>query len=103
MKTAQSLLAAFGIGIVTGCAISKALEKKSLSSEKALNEVKIALKENMDIDGAWIYSEPEEWKNGKLSQTVFHGGITENQDGEAVHYDFVVDAKTGTIIKLDPQ
>ncbi|MGV3488999.1 MAG: peptidase M4 [Tuberibacillus sp.] len=103
MKTTQSLVAAFGIGLVAGYFAGKAAGGGTLNSERALAEVKAALNGNMDIDGAWIYSQPEEWENGKLRQTVYHGGLTENKDGEAVHYDFVVDARTGTIIQFTQQ
>lgn len=103
MKTTQSLVVAFGIGMLAGYFVNKAINGKSLSSEQALSEVKSALKGHMDIDGAWIYSQPEEWENGKLRHTVYHGGITENKDGEAVHYDFVADAKNGTLLSLTEQ
>lgn len=104
LKTTPSLLAAFGVGAVTGYCITKGLSNlRPLSSERALREVKASLKDILDVDGAWIHLQPEEWENGKLTQTVYHGGVTETRDGEAVHYDFVVDAQTGTILKLEEQ
>jgi predicted small secreted protein len=103
LKKTQSLMAAFGIGMVAGYFMKKRFSSRPLSPERVLSEVKSTLKKSLDVDGAWIYLQPEEWQNGKMTQSVYQGGITENQDGEAIHYDFVADASTGTIIKLEEQ
>ena len=105
MKTIPSLLMGFGVGFAVGYIAKRGLNGKTLSPERALCEVKSTLKENgIDTDGAWIYSQTEELSKDKLSQSVYYGGITENHDDEeAVHYDFVADAKTGTILEFSEQ
>lgn len=104
MKTIPSLLMGFSVGFTVGYIVKSGLNGKILSPERALIEVKSTLKKNgIDIDGAWIYSQAEEWSKDKISQSVYYGGITENHDDEAVHYDFVADAKTGTILEFSEQ
>ncbi|MFC4618299.1 hypothetical protein ACFO4N_06090 [Camelliibacillus cellulosilyticus] len=102
MKGSKILIAAVA-GAVCGYYIKKTLDGRPLKPEGVLSAVKKSIKKDMDIDGAWIFLISEEWKNGRLNQKVYRGGITEATNGEAKHYDFIADADTGTVLRLDPQ
>ena len=104
MKTTRTAILAFALGTAVGFSLTKAFSKhRLLRSDEVLTKVKSQIKNAFAIDGAWIYSEPEQRKNGMLTQTVYRGGVTENKDEEAVHYDFVADAHTGTLLSFTPQ
>ena len=94
------ILTAVSIGFFGGFLVKKALDLQPLSPEKALSKVKTAVKEAINIDGAWIFLQKENWTNGKLTYEVYKGGLTETVNDEVLHYDFIADAKTGTLLHL---
>jgi predicted small secreted protein len=99
----QTLITAFGIGVVGGYLLKKGLDLRTPSPERVLAAVKAHVKRDLRIDGAWIHLQPENWMNGPLRQWVYRGGLTESVDGEAVHYDFIADARTGAVLRLERQ
>lgn len=95
------------IGLAGGAAIGYALARLQssgeLSPEKALQQVKKAAKKELSLDGAWIYLTPQPFNKNHLSYNVYKGGLTAKDDGGIRHYDFVADAKTGTVLNLEAQ
>ncbi len=81
----------------------KVLRKKTLSSEEALKIVKKQVRQALHIDGAWIYLTPQDYSKNGLNYQVYKGGLTSKDEQSSLHYDFVVDASTGTIIDLNEQ
>ncbi|WP_062354899.1 PepSY domain-containing protein [Bacillus kwashiorkori] len=95
------------IGTVCGLAIgwaSKTLvEKKNFSSEEVLHKVKKELVNSgktRKIIGSWIVCTPEKFVKDMLTYKVFRGGVTMLTDNEQTTYEFIADAKTGTILDL---
>lgn len=87
-------------GLATGFAIANQLNKRRISPEKALHNVKNALDDQLVIEGSWIQMTPEKMSNGLLEHMVYRGGITSNEQNRINHYDFAVDAKTGTVLEV---
>lgn len=97
----KRLLIGISIGFAAGLFLSKELQKDEVSPEKVLKLVKQSLNEKFHITGSWIHMVPENYEKNEMNYTVYRGGITTtNDEDEVVQYDFIVDAKTGTILEL---
>ncbi|PWA09486.1 hypothetical protein DCC39_12985 [Pueribacillus theae] len=95
-----SFLAGTALGLIAGLTISKQLEDKGITPEKALKKVKDELKGKLAIEGSWIQMIPEKLQNDKLEYTVYRGGLTSNEENNVTYYDFAVDTKTGAILEF---
>ncbi|RYL93756.1 hypothetical protein EWI07_06200 [Sporolactobacillus sp. THM7-4] len=91
------------IGFVAGLSISRLQFGRLLSSEKVLRLVRKAVIKKIPIDGAWIYMTPQTLTRNALTRDVYKGGLTAPKDGSIQHFDFVADAKTGTLLELKEQ
>jgi predicted small secreted protein len=102
----KKVLVGVGIGLGAGVGanmlVQKKLEKKYVKPEDALSTVKDAFKRKGEISGSWIHMIPEEYERFGLTYEVYRGGITAKEDDTPVRYEFLVDAKTGTIIDVSP-
>jgi predicted small secreted protein len=89
----------FLIGISVGFAgayiLKTSLDKKMISSEKALTIAKNAFKQSGPIVGSWIQTNPEKYKKNNLVYDVYKGGISR----ETEQWEFIIDAYTGTILE----
>ncbi|WP_085523070.1 PepSY domain-containing protein [Tuberibacillus sp. Marseille-P3662] len=99
----KSTIAAVSAGVAGGIIISQTLTKETLTPESALKKVKSAVKHNHELEGAWIYLQPESFVKDRLNYKVYKGGLTINEAGEVNHFDFVADATTGTILDFYKQ
>ncbi len=99
MKSGKFIAGAL-LGLAAGFTLANRMNKKDITPEKALRNVKKALHDRLEIEGSWIQMHPEKLNSGLLEYTVYRGGITSNEQNRIKHYDFAVDAKTGTIIEL---
>ncbi|WP_018921765.1 PepSY domain-containing protein [Salsuginibacillus kocurii] len=96
----RDLLIGVGLGFAAGYAVKEACAHKTVSPEKALKYVKENVKDSIPVNGSWIHMTPENYEKDELEYTVYKGGISSTQAGETKQLDFVVDAKTGTILEL---
>jgi len=71
-----------------------------MSSDEVLHKMKRLLKEEGKVIGSWILATPELVEKNSLTYKAYRGGITCLKDGKEVHYDFLVDSKTGMILEL---
>lgn len=96
----KSLCLGIGIGFVGAWAAKEIiLEKSYISPEKALENAKKSFKQSGPISGSWIHMKPETFNKPPLSYKVYKGGISRNLDGKIEQFEFVADAKTGTVIE----
>ncbi|MCD8509979.1 MAG: PepSY domain-containing protein [Bacillus sp. (in: Bacteria)] len=98
--------AGVGAGVAVTLLAKSQLEKNQgkLSPEKALKMVKWKTDHLGTIDGSWVHMITEEFKQDNLTYNVYRGGITCTDDsGKMSAYEFLVDAATGTILKLNKQ
>ncbi|HET7626879.1 MAG TPA: peptidase M4 [Bacillales bacterium] len=97
MNWKKSLLAA-GIGIIGGFVLREGLEKGTITPEKALKSVKKTVGQKFAIDGSWVHMRPEHLIRNGLDFSAYRGGVTVSDDKQVKHYNFIVDAKTGTVL-----
>ncbi|NSL51332.1 PepSY domain-containing protein [Calidifontibacillus erzurumensis] len=97
----DKLLLGFCTGVIAGAILSQSAQKKTmLTSESALEIAKKAFKENGPIDGSWIYAKPEQITKYNLPYKIYRGGITRTINDKVEQYEFLIDAKTGSILEV---
>ena len=91
------LVLGLGVGLVGGVASTLWVKKRQrLSADAVLNTVKGAfLKE-----GSWINFEKQPLRKFAVHSEGYTGGITRLEDGKLVSYEFLADAKTGTVLDI---
>ncbi|SDI79190.1 PepSY domain-containing protein [Natribacillus halophilus] len=99
----RDLVIGVTVGFAAGYAVKEACTSKSVSPEKALKEVKSNVQNKIPVNGSWIHMNPEHYEKNDLDYDVYRGGLSSHEDGQTKQHDFVVDAKTGTILELDKQ
>ena len=87
-------------GIAAGL-LAKTLfgENEYISSEEILQRVKKST--GGKIIGTWIIINPETVLINSLSYKAYRGGITQLTESGQKSYEFLADAKTGTIISWE--
>lgn len=96
----KQLCLGIGIGFIGGWATKEILsEKKYMSPEKVLENAKKTFNQSGTISGSWINMKPESFEKPPLSYQVYKGGVSRTVDGELEQFEFVSDAKTGTVIE----
>ena len=98
----KSFFSGVAIGLAIGIFAAKTTEKLgTLNSEDVLAKVKNELKKKGKITGSWIIAQPETYQKNDLTYQVYRGGITCLQDHQSTTYEFLADAKTGTVLELN--
>lgn len=104
-KIGSIILAAAAAGFAAGITVQKIISEKRglLSSEKVLSLVKKTVKEKLPVDGAWIFLSPHKVTKDALTAEVYQGGLTVRSGDSVSHYDFIADARAGTLLELKKQ
>lgn len=74
-------------------------QSETLSAEKVLENVKEIFKQDGPISGSWIQMKAEPFQKNNLTYEIYKGGISRNVNGITTQYEFIADAKTGTILE----
>ncbi|WP_369902238.1 PepSY domain-containing protein [Bacillus manliponensis] len=97
----KSVLAGIGIGFAAGYVVANKIQEQAhISSDKALKMVKEAFENKGEITGSWVHMVPETFEKYDLTYDVYRGGITTALDDIQERFEFLVDAKTGTILEI---
>ncbi|WLR50264.1 PepSY domain-containing protein [Bacillus tianshenii] len=96
----RNFLVGASIGFASALMVAKKLDEQFISPEKALKYAKDAFKEKGPVDGAWVHMEPEQVSKFDMTYNVYRGGISSSLHGELKQFEFLVDAKSGTIIDV---
>ncbi|OIJ12460.1 peptidase M4 [Anaerobacillus alkalilacustris] len=96
----KRFLIGLGIGFAVGSVLKDQLTQEFISPEKALRIVKGKVGEQGVVEGSWIHMIPEDFEKRLLNYTVYRGGISCSIEGDLHQFEFIVDAKTGTILEL---
>ncbi|MBB6448110.1 putative small secreted protein [Geomicrobium halophilum] len=99
----RDLIIGAAVGFAAGYAVKEACAVKTVSPEKALKHVKSNVQNQIPVSGSWIHMNPEHLEKNHLQYDVYRGGLSSTEEGQTKQLDFVVDAKTGTILELDKQ
>ncbi|MHC5251916.1 PepSY domain-containing protein [Listeria kieliensis] len=76
------------------------IDDREISGDAILENVKNAFKKEGPIEGSWIQLKKQHYKKYAIDTFVYHGGITAIREGEKKQFEFIADAKTGTIIDI---
>ncbi|RFB17846.1 hypothetical protein DZB84_08325 [Bacillus sp. HNG] len=98
----NKFLLGFGVGFVSALLLKEALSDSLIPGDKALKIAKEAFKKNGPIDGSWIQMNPEDFSKSGIQYQVYKGGISRKLNQESHQYEFVMDAKTGSILEVNP-
>lgn len=71
-----------------------------LTPNAILDEVKQAFRKESTIEGAWINEHPHKHSQFAIHTMVYSGGLSRMEDEKLVSYEFIADAKTGSILKM---
>ncbi|SDI42417.1 Predicted small secreted protein [Alteribacillus persepolensis] len=96
----KDILVGAGIGFLAGYALKEYSNNGQISPEKALKTVKENIQDQIPVNGSWIHMTAENYQKDDLEYKVYRGGISSTKEGETKQMDFIVDAKTGTILEL---
>ncbi|MCQ6266621.1 PepSY domain-containing protein [Fictibacillus sp. WQ 8-8] len=98
MKASKWILAGVA-GFAAGYVAAKRAPQ-NLTPEKALKLVKSQTKDEFMVTGSWISVHPEEVKRFGLPFTVYKGGLSSTLNSTLTQFDFIIDAKTGTLLDI---
>ncbi|HYK72524.1 MAG TPA: PepSY domain-containing protein [Pseudoneobacillus sp.] len=100
----KSFLLGVAVGAISSYATNKYITTQSfLSAEKVLEHAKKQFKENGPISGSWIHMKLEPFQKNQLSYQVYKGGIFRKSNHEhPEQYEFIADARTGTLLEVYP-
>ncbi|MCK6258097.1 hypothetical protein LCY76_16090 [Fictibacillus sp. KIGAM418] len=98
MKASKWILAGVA-GFAAGYVAAKRAPQ-NLTPEKALKLVKSLTKDEFMVTGSWISVQPEEVKRFGLPFTVYKGGLSSTLNSTLTQFDFMIDAKTGTLLDI---
>lgn len=98
---------AFLIGAAAGAAAAFLIQKQTSESmnvppEKVLKKVKDTFKQNGPVDGSWIQMKPEQIDRNGFPALVYKGGISRPGETGNEQFEFSADAKTGTLLHVQP-
>lgn len=99
MSWKKSFLAV-GLGVLGGYILQRQLNEGSISPEKALKSVKATVRQKHTVDGSWVHMQPETVEKYGLDYDAYRGGITVSTDNQVKHFNFLVDAGTGTVLEF---
>jgi predicted small secreted protein len=98
----KSFLFGIALGAVSGYATNRYLTSQSfISAEKVLDYAKKRFKEQGPISGSWIHMKVEPFQKNNLTYQIYKGGVSRTLvDGSNEQYEFIADAKTGTLLDI---
>ena len=100
MKWKKFLLGA-AAGFACGYAAKIIMHKyEQIAPETILNEVKTEMKQYGKIIGSWIVMTPEVYTINNKQYKVYRGGYTQMSQEQPIQFEFIADARTGTLIEL---
>lgn len=101
LKNSQQLSLLSLLSLLFGYLAGKRLSHRQiLTSSVILDKVKRAFRHEAPIEGAWINSQPINHQQFAIKSLVYTGGVTRYEDQQLTQYEFMADAKTGSILNI---
>ncbi|WP_195495175.1 PepSY domain-containing protein [Enterococcus gallinarum] len=75
-------------------------KKQSMNADDVLDQIKAAFLKEGPIEGSWINFEKQPLRKFAVTSQGYTGGITRTEDGQLITYEFLADAKTGTVLDI---
>jgi predicted small secreted protein len=98
----KTFILGVAVGALSGYATNKYISTQSfITAEKVLEGAKNRFKEQGPISGSWIHMKVEPFNKNHLTYQVYKGGISRNStSGNREQFEFIADAKTGTLLDV---
>lgn len=99
----KTFILGVAVGALSGYATNKYISTQTfISAEKVLEGAKNRFKEQGPISGSWIHMKVEPFDKNNLTYQVYKGGISRNSstNGNREQFEFIADAKTGTLLDV---
>ncbi|WP_430611344.1 hypothetical protein [Enterococcus sp. DIV0876] len=97
----NGLTVGLGLGLAGGIFSTIWLKnKQSLHADDVLENIKSAFVKEGPIEGSWINFEKQPLRKFAVTSQGYTGGITRTEDGQLVSYEFLADARTGTVLDI---
>ncbi len=71
-----------------------------LNPDMILEQVKAQFRHESPIAGSWIEKHAVPFQKFAVKTQVYYGGITRYEDDQLVQYQFIADAKTGSVLDI---
>ncbi|WP_438360613.1 PepSY domain-containing protein [Levilactobacillus namurensis] len=71
-----------------------------LDPDTILDRVKRQFRQESPIEGAWIEHQTVPYQKFAVKTRVYYGGINRYEDDQLVQYQFIADAKTGSVLDI---
>ncbi|MFC6259643.1 PepSY domain-containing protein [Levilactobacillus fujinensis] len=71
-----------------------------LDPDNILDQVKRQFRQETPIEGAWIEKHAVPFQKFAVKTEAYYGGITRYEDDQLVQYQFIADAKTGSVLDI---
>ncbi|MBM7653208.1 hypothetical protein [Neobacillus cucumis] len=99
----KSFFLGAAVGMASGYLTKEILSQNTkVTPEKVLGLVKKQFRQHGPISGSWIHMTAEPYVKNHLTYDVYKGGISRNNQGINQQFEFIADAKTGTLIEVNP-
>lgn len=90
-----------GIGLVGGILSTLwAKKNQTLTADEVLDTLKLDFLKEGPIEGSWIQFEKQPFRKFAFHTQAYAGGISRLEDDELVTYEFLADARTGTVLEV---
>lgn len=89
-----------GASGVAGFVAGKIFGNRKLNANTILNLVASDFKKEGPIAGSWIIHQAKPFQRFASKTMAYQGGITRQEDGQLVTYQFLADAYTGSILEM---
>lgn len=90
-----------GASGVMGFFAGKLFGSRRRSANTILKLVTNDFKKEGKLEGSWIDHHPIPYHQFAVKTLVYQGGLTRREDDQLVNYEFLADASTGTLLKLE--
>ena len=101
VKDYQQLSLLSLLSILFGFLMGKTVfTRQYLTPDAILAQVKQAFRKESTIEGTWIDEHPHKHAQFAIHTMVYGGGLSRLEDNQLVSYEFIADAKTGSILKM---
>jgi len=89
------------LGTIMGVFITRLFKGAThLDPDEILNRVKRQFRQESPIEGSWIEHQMVPFQKFAVKTRVYYGGITRYEDHQLVQYQFIADAKTGSVLDI---
>ena len=89
-----------GASGVVGFLAGKLFGQRRISADQILKMIRDDFKREGEVTGSWINQHRIPYQRFAVKTEAYEGGVTRLEDDQPVDYQFIADAKTGSLLSL---